>query len=74
MDLPGELAQQCVLQDSLLGVGEELFLIRTFAADPVGETGDRAEPLLVGDPDDDHAVVGLPLRPVVEAGCGELRL
>ena len=74
VDLPGELAEQRVLEDPLLGVGEQLLLVAAFPGDPLGEVRDRGEALLVGDPDDDDAVVGVPLGPVVQPGGGKLRL
>ena len=74
VDLPGELTEQRVLEHPLLRLGEQLLLVSALPGDPLGEVGHRGQALFVSDPDDDDAVVGVPLGAVVEPGRGQLRL
>ena len=74
MDLLGEPGQQRVLEDALLGVGQQQLLVAAGDRDALRERADRERALLIGDADDDDAVGAVPLGMVVLAGRGQLGL
>jgi hypothetical protein len=63
-----------VLQDAPFGLGEQLLLVSAGRGDAPGEVDDRRVAGLVGHPDDDHVLVGLPLGVIVVSGRGQLGL